>query len=115
MKPKNKTVIRSEVKTKKDNSNNISKHNITEKEGFVPYTNRLPDTITLPDGRIFTNQDIVSIKRKRKDAFDIENDLLLEEIEIAIAKLNTEPQSLIRRLSNKPNKTRVSGIVSKKD
>jgi hypothetical protein len=86
--PKNKWTIRKPIKPA-DKCTGIS----IREEGSEDES-PLPDQITLPDGRIFTNQEIVSLKRLAKHSV---RQSVLEEIENYLAD-NPKEQVLTRPL-----------------
>ena len=114
MQPKNIIAHRRDTKNDRAVITNISRTIVSDKDSkFIQRDDGLPEMITLPDGRIFTNQDIVSIKHKYKNTFDMENDNLWLEIEqflIANGDIShTEKANKTKKLTR-----RISGTIKKK-
>jgi len=95
---------------KKPDADNITRDFLAE--GEKPDATGLPGLVTLPDGRMFTNQDIVSLKRKFKYGHDTDVDKLWLEIEAHLVKSKImKPEDKITK--NRP-RSRESGEIKTK-
>jgi len=64
-------------------------------------TNSLPEEITLPDGRMFTNLEIVTLKRKCRYMFDEDLDKDLIEVQKQLDLIGYKDNSDLIKRSNK--------------
>lgn len=111
---KNKVSNRKTTKVKRENVDNITRFPPSSKEGFISHSSNLPDIITLPDGRTFTNQEIVSIKKIYQLGHNVENDILWELIQTQLAAdKHTVPQHQVTQTEPK-DKGRTSVVIKKK-